>query len=510
MDVETMIRVAHALRSFPYMVVRKRAVVAMGVLGALVGCRLAAEPGGDSSDIINGSTDGTIHDSVLLLAIGDDDGNVKGTCTATLVAPNLVLTARHCVSETDRNSLCRIDGTSASGGAITSNTAPKNLVVFTGTTAMQSMNEGDGLAARGKKVITETTSVLCDRDVAFILLDRKVNAPIAPLRLKGGAREGEALTSVGWGLTNVGKLPDHRMMRPDVIVQDVGPEVFDEESNVGLGRSEFLVGEAFCSGDSGGPSFSAKGAVVGVVSRGGNGRKDPNNKAAGCIGDDTIGFYTHLARKGDLVTRAFAASGFKPRDEDDIVAPDAGHAMDAGSHDAASMDAGTTADANTGSPNGASCDSHSECSSAACIEGTCMAQCGDAGTCPTGEACETKDTVRVCMKPKPIPADPTQPTYPPGTKGSPTPPTNDGGAGGRSPEMPAPPPPPFFQEQPSEPEADPNGAGATKPKAPASKADNSGCSAAPQPSPTSSLPWFGLALVALLARRRRISVSRDE
>ena len=41
----------------------------------------------------------------------------------------------------------------------------------------------------------------------------------------------------------------------------------------GLGAHEFMIGEGICSGDSGGPAFvQTTRAVIGVVSRGGNGR----------------------------------------------------------------------------------------------------------------------------------------------------------------------------------------------------------------------------------------------
>jgi hypothetical protein len=339
----------------------------------LTGC--GAESGGTSpsgsseaSAIIHGKDDADAHDAVVLIAL-QKEGRLASACTGTMVAPNLVLTARHCVSATDRAALCRADGSSYEGGEITGDFEAGSLNVYTGELAMQTIKDEGPPAAHGKLVIVERTQTLCDRDVAFILLDRAVDTEVAPIRLKLGPREGESLIAVGWGLTENGTLPNKRMQRSGVRVAAVGPLVLDEDTEVGISRSEFAVHEAFCSGDSGGPAFSSTGAVVGVVSRGGNGDDDSSNRAASCVGADVVGYYTHLANKKALVARAFELAGYQPRDE---TKP-------------------------PGKANGTTCSINSDCSSNACDEGHCRARCDIGGVCRTGEVCTTKGVLHVCL-----------------------------------------------------------------------------------------------------------------
>src|SRR5690349_8326418 len=82
-----------------------------------LGCTAAEDATNDESDIIHGRTDTAVHDSVIFLVM-TTNGRITASCTGTMVAPNLVLTARHCVSNTDRGSLCTPQGTAIQGAAI--------------------------------------------------------------------------------------------------------------------------------------------------------------------------------------------------------------------------------------------------------------------------------------------------------------------------------------------------------------------------------------------------------
>ena len=72
------------------------------------------------------------------------------------------------------------------------------------------------------------------------------------------------------------------------------------------------IGEGPCEGDSGGPALAASGAVIGVLSRGGNGSEDGG--ASACIGATSV--YTEVAAFKELVLSAYARAGQAPWLED--------------------------------------------------------------------------------------------------------------------------------------------------------------------------------------------------
>jgi MYXO-CTERM domain-containing protein len=287
----------------------RRIGVALAI--ALIGCssRDAATErlGEERQPIIKGTASTTDQDDVVLVA-WHFQGVDNQACSGELVAPNLVLTAHHCIGEVDDNTL-----------AVTRN-LPGDIRIYTGADAPTRVAGGKP-AAVGTKIFTVTDATLFP-DLAFILLDRPISGPIAPIRLTGGAKKAEALTIVGFGITESGNLPSARRQRTGVTVLDIAPAAVGGDV---LQDGEFVFGEAACSGDSGGPALDSKTkAVVGVASRVGNGKPQTQQDPAGfCVGADTVDIYTALSAAPDLVTAAFKAAGAEPTLEGTSAPPPA-------------------------------------------------------------------------------------------------------------------------------------------------------------------------------------------
>ena len=77
-----------------------------------------------------------------------------------------------------------------------------------------------------------------------------------------------------------------------------------------IGPAEFRLGESGCAGDSGGPALAETGAVLGVLSRGGNGSGVPGGDVAGCLDAENV--FTSVAKYKDLLRSAYDKAGQEP------------------------------------------------------------------------------------------------------------------------------------------------------------------------------------------------------
>lgn len=235
------------------------------VLGAVLGCvRTPEVPTQKMQLLIEGQSSGVVAVATAL----DETPHHVTLCSGALVAPNLVLTARHCVSRAvTAMPSCDAKGRSHNGAHLAEDADPAMISIYTGSKVRP---EVDLPSAKAIATVHPAGSVLCDADVAFIVLDRPItNAAILPMRLHASVEAGDLVVPVGFGGGHE-NVVGTRVAREFSHVLATGPTA-NAATGAVLGPREFEVDHATCRGDSGGPAIDAKsGEVVGVVSRGGS------------------------------------------------------------------------------------------------------------------------------------------------------------------------------------------------------------------------------------------------
>ena len=218
--------------------------------------------------IVGGTSDKAKDPAVVAIDIGGE-----ALCTGSLIGPRLVLTARHCVSETSEAVDCP-----AQSPQIEGERAADSFTILVGDDFQTAKP-----VAIGQRVVTPDSDVLCDHDVALIELDRAVTG-ITPLSL-GSLSGVKTVRGVGFGKRGDAAAAGKKMTRSNVKI-------------LGESSSEFEVGVLSCNGDSGGPALDSKGRVVGIVSRGG-----PN-----CDGPNSENIYTRVDAFHELIEQALSQS----------------------------------------------------------------------------------------------------------------------------------------------------------------------------------------------------------
>ena len=175
------------------------------VLSSIMGC--AAEPSGSAVEatVASGSAAPTIFGGskddgdqavpgVVALRVGT--GGTFELCSGALIAPNVVLTARHCVTKNITTSVsCDENGHSANGLHVSGDEDPSTIGVYLG----ESPSFARRPAAVARAIIAPTGPYLCDSDIALVVLDSPITtvAPL-PVRIHSPARAGETIRSVGY------------------------------------------------------------------------------------------------------------------------------------------------------------------------------------------------------------------------------------------------------------------------------------------------------------------------
>jgi len=152
----------------------------VGAAALLVACGGGApqvESGQVTAAVIDGTPSPAEHDAVLLLHVEGQNG-IFNDCTATLISPRIVVTAKHCVSLVQPGDfVCRgngelvQDGTGA--GIFGQVVDPASIAFYVGTTPSSAP------ASHGMQVVATGSPDACHDDIAMVVLDQ----PIAVTRL---------------------------------------------------------------------------------------------------------------------------------------------------------------------------------------------------------------------------------------------------------------------------------------------------------------------------------------
>jgi V8-like Glu-specific endopeptidase len=340
-----------------------------------------------ASPIVGGTLDTKTH-GVVALAEPISQTNVAVFCSGSLLAPNLVLTARHCIAQIGDGTSESVDCRTTKFGAVRD---VRSLYVSTEATPQTTKGT---LYAVSQILQAPGGTNVCGFDMALLILSKNVPGtaatPIDPA-LGIETKANENFSAVGFGLQDAndvqGTTAGTRMRFDGSQVYCVGTKC---PADAGTTANEFVGASPVCSGDSGGPALNANGQVFGVTSRG--------DQAC------TYALYSNVASWADFIrsTAKTAATmgGYTPPAwvTGDPGTPTGSGGTGAGGASAAGSGGGPVSSAGSSSSGGHG-GSGGAAGGSAAVGGSGSAAGGSAGSTTTGAAGMTSGSITPAVDP---------------------------------------------------------------------------------------------------------------
>lgn len=359
-----------------------KGIVRIALAMSLAACGADLEVDSSAHEIIGG-TASAVGDYPTTVAI-----NNGGICTGTLIAPDLVLTAAHCIFP-------------ALIGASSQDEVTANTIVVLDT---DNLFGGGGIQRRATATIPHTsynTNGIGDNDIGLIRLAQPITdrAPTPINRSREDAAIGITVTQVGYGVTTVGSNAAGRLFallnKKSLNCSTYGA------SDANLMCFSQTDGSGKCQGDSGGPSFATFDGVERVVGVTSFGDQDCTRFGADTRVDAELDFLFSVAPElqcqADGACNEVCGSGGLPADSDCSLCTKNEECDDG---NVCAADGQCVPAPFTPGGDGAECTDNSDCGSNLCATGPegslCTSTCDSENACFDGLECRSAGDGNVC------------------------------------------------------------------------------------------------------------------